>query len=925
MEFAIVVPTMGLSHVKELCQSIIENWRGRGLLVLSFNPKDTHMALLVKNECDSLLKAATESMHGFEYKIIYHDHPLGFGAAVNVGLRGIPNLKEIKQVIILNDDCIVTSGWREGLWNGHITNKAQTAHQSMTGKEQSPIGLLGGPVGLVSACSFNVSGEQNIGNEGNLKAFEKMGIKEFSRQYKLQLSNQYLRADFISGFVLSIENSCFWDLVEETEKGICLFDERFLIGGFEDNDLCYRATKAGYQMLIAKDTFIHHLGHKSFGSYYPEALVGLHNRDVYYNKWKEETQRDQKLVAAYRLAIKCVNDLVQFRSSVKKAIGVGVKGFAILLTNNPKELLDSYDKNLLHSLPPEEKKFAEELIKCQDQEAIIEKFEDYITILTGYVEANLGYTDWKSFNERKERNRTHELAEEMGADWIISIDSDEVIEDRITKEYMDRLMKHPDPLVMGYHTGWINHWETMNLVRTDKPFTSGPDLKASMIGVRMWKTRKNPLRIVSGTDNGLHCGNAPEYSPYTIRVAGFRFRHLSHVRGVDRIAKKIFYDNIDQSKESIFIGQNDGYNHIVQRDDVVVQLFNPANGIAGFMLCYEEEETELVAQKLELMYSVCDYAIIVWTSKEEKSEKLLSLAAHYKAIWLHKEFDHNVGLSECRNAAVDYIRENLLQKGVSWALFYDPDEMLLESPHVHNASIRRCAELNDSWGISFTFKNKLPKGSTLPVSNSSSIRMFRVDQQGIMRFSGRVHESLDDSLTFLQNQNINPLIKTFPYNMLNLGLSKDPEAMKKKLLKYTEMLVNDLEQNPLRSQCWLALGLQYVNEGDMEKAEICMERSCMTAGGAYMPFKELATIQINKTLALILKSKERLNGGESVYWPGVDDLIKVITKVVPPHPIINTGPKNIIEDLELPFFPYDRITVNEEGDFIIIPEQQNEE
>ncbi len=928
MRFAIVIPTMGISHLENCVESIIKHWRGQGTLVLSFNAKDLDEANKTRSRVEVLCQQA-ENDYGaenFEYKILWSSLPLGFGRSVNKGITHLQTYyykDAIDQTIVLNDDTIVTAGWQQSLYYAHSTKKAQTSSLSMLGRDSVDIDMLGGKVGITGACSFEVAGEQNVANEGNIKAYKTMGLDKFAKEYRVQLNGQYLRTDFLSGFCISISQECMNDLIEEVNNEFHLFDERFKIGGFEDNDLCYRAIKAGYQMLIVKDTFIDHKAHSTLNKYYKETLGGLHNRDVFYKKWEEETQRDQKVIGAYRVAFKCVNDLAQFRSSIKRAIQIGLKGFAILLTNNPKEILNSYDSNLLHSLPPEERKFAESLVQCNQEDEIIEAFENYITILTDGIECNLSYTDWKSFNEREERNKTHMLAEKMEADWIFSIDADEVFEDRLTKDHLNRLVKHPDPLVCMYHVSWINHWETMNLVRVDEPFTTGSNLKGSMTGSRLFKTRKNPLRIVSGSEEvGLHCGNSPEYSSIGIRVSNIRFRHLSHVRNIDRLHKKKFYDNIDKEKNPLFLGK-DTYDHIIQADDVKVQLYNPANGICGFMLCYEEEETEFIAQKLDLMYGVCDEIVLVWTSEEERSEKLLYLAKMYKVTWLFHKFVEDEGLAECRNKAVEYIRKDLLPKGISWALFYDPDENPLKCSNVqNNASIKRCVELNDTWGYMFTYKNKLPKGSDIAASTSQSIRLFRVDPIGIMKFRSRVHENLDESLKELQANGISPSIKAFPYAWLNLGLDDTPEKMGKKLKSYTNMLVKELEDNQYNGHAWLSLGLQFVNEGDMETAEICFERACMTAGDAYMPFKEMAIIQLNKALGYIVACKERLYGGEKVFWREVDDLIEIIQKGAKPHPIINTGEENIIAGVELPKFDYERITIDESGNFKVTSEDK---
>jgi hypothetical protein len=198
----------------------------------------------------------------------------------------------------------------------------------------------------------------------------------------------------------------------------------------------------------------------------------------------------------------------------------------------------------------------------------------------------------------------------------------------------------------------------------------------------------------------------------------------------------------------------------------------------------------------------------------------------------------------------------------------------------------------------YIFKNKLPPGSTMPFSTSQSVRLFRVDPKGIMRFQGRAHETLEHSYRELSEKyGISPNVRSFPIKWINLGLSGDETAMANKLRKYTEMIVKDLNADPINPQAWLSLGLQYINEKDHEKAEICLERACMVAGDAFMPFK-----------------------AESVFWKHIDDLIAVIQQGAPAHPIINTGEENIIDDIPLPPFPYERIVVSEQGEFLLLDE-----
>ncbi len=66
-----------------------------------------------------------------------------------------------------------------------------------------------------------------------------------------------IETDMLVGFCLAVRRSVL--------NEIGGFDERFGLGTFEDNDLCYRIRRAGYRLVIAANSFVHHSGSKTMG------------------------------------------------------------------------------------------------------------------------------------------------------------------------------------------------------------------------------------------------------------------------------------------------------------------------------------------------------------------------------------------------------------------------------------------------------------------------------------------------------------------------------------------------------------------------------------------------------------------------------------------------------------------------------------
>lgn len=112
-----------------------------------------------------------------------------------------------------------------------------------------------------------------------------------------------VESDMLVGFCLAVRRSVLSELGN--------FDERFGLGTFEDNDLCYRLRRAGYKLLIAARSFVHHEGSASLGKVQADvgALLSANER-VYRHKW----QRDLDMGFASNLS-GLTGERVQFKEA----------------------------------------------------------------------------------------------------------------------------------------------------------------------------------------------------------------------------------------------------------------------------------------------------------------------------------------------------------------------------------------------------------------------------------------------------------------------------------------------------------------------------------------------------------------------------------------------------------------------------------
>jgi O-antigen biosynthesis protein len=92
-----------------------------------------------------------------------------------------------------------------------------------------------------------------------------------------------VETDMLVGFCLAVRKS----VLDEVGP----FDTRFGLGTFEDNDLCYRIRRAGYRLVLAARSFVHHGGSKTL-SRLPISVPALleRNATLYRQKWQADLE-----------------------------------------------------------------------------------------------------------------------------------------------------------------------------------------------------------------------------------------------------------------------------------------------------------------------------------------------------------------------------------------------------------------------------------------------------------------------------------------------------------------------------------------------------------------------------------------------------------------------------------------------------------
>ena len=187
-------------------------------------------------------------------EIISNRENLGFPAACNQGLRAARG----EYVVLLNNDAVVTNAWLDQL--------------IALAKSDPKIGL----VGPMSNCATPPQLVEDVPYR------DLDGMHRFATKYRVLHRGTWFTTQKLSGFCLLIKRGVF-DAIGE-------LDEQFGLGMFDDDDLCLRARRAGFDLAVAHDLFVHHFGSRTFAGEGIDAESLLReNGKRFRAKWGENT------------------------------------------------------------------------------------------------------------------------------------------------------------------------------------------------------------------------------------------------------------------------------------------------------------------------------------------------------------------------------------------------------------------------------------------------------------------------------------------------------------------------------------------------------------------------------------------------------------------------------------------------------------
>jgi len=638
-------------------------------------------------------------------------------------------------------------------------------------------------IAFVGPVSNNASGIQSVEISDN----DIRDLDAFSESNFQTNINKQAFSNFLSGFCFIGKSEAF--------KSVGHLDERFKFGGFEDNDFFLRATLSGLKCMVDPSVFIYHHGQRTL------SLIPDYQKNLFFPN--------------------CVGYTSKYSDPSRKVFCI------ILRVKNGAKFLPRYLNNI--SL------FCNTLVVVDNEST--DKTSD---ILLDNTHLKIYYQYFEGFDERRDRQHLLSTAYELGFDWALSLDIDELMPDYITPDYFQNLMHPVNPEILAYSFIVYTFFESEKYIRQDPPWNY-------LMGIRFF--RLFPYQKVDFHGKaGLHCSHSPSFSPVNTRHTSQPILHLGYINSDIRKAKSDFYNSIDSDPFQPNIGPF-GYKHLTT-SEILLAEYNPDNTISLAIL------TDDNGQKLfNCLYNHTSFFSEIHVLHTGKSPEIADICTIFNANYYQTKFRYD--FSRLRNKLKSLIK-------TKWILFLDTDEVISYSDFSQISQMT----LRDVDGYLFIVWNYQPNGTVI---FSDNVRLIRNTDK--IYFTHPIHESVSESVR------VNHLaIVPSPIPIKHFGFLEDQSIKSKKSSLYLSILKGQAVNHPTDPSTFFHLSFHYFENNDIPAGIYHLAKCVDLDPKFFLAHKELGLRYVNMAIDHLQKCLDSIPEGH-YYFDYISRVFDYISKV----------------------------------------------
>lgn len=457
----------------------------------------------------------------------------------------------------------------------------------------------------------------------------------------------------------------------------------------------------------------------------------------------------------------------------------------------------------------------------------------------------------RPFDERRDFNDLISWAEEDDCNWILCLEGDEVLEDKVTKEYISKLINPYNPEIFGYSVTHYHFWNSETQWRMDKPW-------GQMSDVRLSRLFKGKRITKEGLVAGL-CGYVPAMPEDTTRSTSIRIKNYGYITSELCLKKQEFYDKLALKHNGRLLD----FSHLtkgngIYRHDWVenntITFYTPVK-FGGAVLWDWLDTNAYFADE-----------ILIGNDRNQLPQEDLELISFYpnvRVVPTNMEDNFSVG----RNMIIK-------EATTDWIYQLDVDESLDDL-----IAMRRLIDVKDVDAWMFSIANFQRDGGTII---TDTIRLFR--NKGEIKYWGRLHETVDKFINSSAWK-----VSKFPAMMHHIGytLQTDNEAYQK-MQRYLAINLTQIKENPMDGMAYYNTALHFLEDDLITEGIRLLEISSFLNPSFPLSGVEVAKTYIKKAAMWLDSSLKRLPN-DSTVKKSLVPLGRKLNEIMPKNHLIAPG------------------------------------
>jgi hypothetical protein len=423
----------------------------------------------------------------------------------------------------------------------------------------------------------------------------------------------------------------------------------------------------------------------------------------------------------------------------------------------------------------------------------------------------------RPYDEKRDYNELIEWAEKDECNWILSLEADEVLEDKVDHKYISRFIYPVNPQIFGYKVNHYHFWDSETKWRVDNPWGKMMDIRLSRLfpGKRITKEG-----MVAG-----QTGYVPMLPAECVRDSGIRIKNYGYTRAEARAQKKDFYEKLgmktdnNQAPDFSYLTRENGMHRYDWIENNTVTFYTPTK--TGGDILYRWLDTNAYFAD----------EILVGNDSNQLSKEDVDLICDYNNAIVITNVVMGDNFAKGRNDIIKHATKD-------WIYQLDIDEYIADLCPLHRILD---APGYDAW--MFSINNFQKDGGSMV---SDTIRLFR-NKPGV-EYWGRLHETVD-----AYSSKNGWKISYSPIQMNHVGYTmQTAEEAYKKMQRYLDINLKQIKDNPTHGMAYYNLALHMLEDKLIDDAEKILQICTF-----FQPGFPLAGLELAKTY--IIKANRWMN------------------------------------------------------------------